>query len=222
MRKPRAVIIDDEPVILLLLRDIFSFREYDVVSLSEPVICPVYDDEGACDKDHPCADIMITDNRMPRMNGVDLLETQARNGCRLTSRNKALMSGYLDDAEKARAERLGVHLIEKPVDLDELGTWIDACERRMDLSKPLPLKRREVRRSCRERVQYRLNASASVLSGIAVNMSPSGLCVQMPEVLSRGSVVHIQTSLPLLSHVALVRWTAEAGDGSFLAGLQCN
>jgi len=47
MRKPRAIIFDDDIFILILLKDFFLMRGYEVLHLSGPtIVCPLYGDEG--------------------------------------------------------------------------------------------------------------------------------------------------------------------------------
>jgi len=48
MRKRRAIIFDDEPVVLLVLKDFFETRGYEVLAFREPVICPVYGNTTGC------------------------------------------------------------------------------------------------------------------------------------------------------------------------------
>ncbi len=221
MRKRRIILVDDETIVLLVLRNFFEMREYEVLALSEPVICPVYGDETFCTANAPCADILITDNRMPRMSGLDLLEAQARRGCRLTHRNKALLSGYLEEKDGDRLRALGVVCFQKPVEFADLGRWVDECEQRMDLSVRLPVRRKETRYVCSEFVRYRPGASDSVFTGLAVNRSASGICLRITEPMDREEIVRLETGIPLSSRVAQVRWIRPTEDGAFLSGLQC-
>lgn len=222
MRKRRAIIYDDEPVVLFVLKDFFEGRGYDVLACREPVVCPIYGDGAECASRHACGDIMVTDYKMPRMNGIELLQAQARKGCKVMPGNKALLSGYLDDDKIASIQDLGSAFFEKPVEFEELGRWVDACEQRMDLSLPLGILRKEERRGCSQAISYQLSSSDGRLKGIVVNMSTSGLCLQVSAPLARDQRVTIETSLPIASPVASVRWFREIGDGAYLAGLQCS
>jgi len=223
MRKRRAIIFDDEPVVLLVLKDFFETRGYEVLAFREPVICPVYGDTAGCMNKAPCGDIILADYGMPTMTGIELLQAQARNGCKLTSKNKALLTGYRDDRKMQDIRDLGIAFFEKPVLFDELARWVDECESRMDLSLPLGIKRKEVRECCSLEISYTASSSGSELfRGTAINMSPSGFCLRASGPLMKEDTVFLQTALPLLSPVAMVRWIERTGQDDYLAGLQCS
>jgi CheY-like chemotaxis protein len=115
MRKRRAVLFDDEPVVLLVLTDFFETRGYDVRAFNQPVHCPVSGIGAACSNVAPCCDIILTDYNMPGMTGIELFQAQARNGCRLDPRNKAMLTGLADDTKRKDIGALGVACFEKPV-----------------------------------------------------------------------------------------------------------
>lgn len=68
-----------------------------------------------------CADIIITDLRMPVMNGDEFLEIQSQRGCKLDIGNKAIISGVIDENSMHKIEDVGCHLIRKPFKLSELS-----------------------------------------------------------------------------------------------------
>jgi CheY-like chemotaxis protein len=66
LRKKRAIVFDDEPVILELLSTVLERRGFEVVAFSESAICPTYyKDLDNCENMNPCADVLITDNKSP-------------------------------------------------------------------------------------------------------------------------------------------------------------
>jgi len=219
MRKRRAIIYDDDLVILNVLRMFFELRGYDVIACREPVPCPVYIERGACSNLAPCGDVIVTDYRMPKMTGAELLEAQQHSGCKLTSRNKAVISGYLDPKEEAAVKRLGCSIFLKPLQFRELEEWLEGCEQRMFLSQPLGFKRRESRRDCSHAALLMTTIREARYDGTIVNRSPSGLCISLERAPETDEVVMVQADVPIGFSQALVRWVKEDGQGKYLAGM---
>lgn len=219
MRKRRAIIFDDEPVILDVFKLFFELRGYDVLTFREPVTCAIYGDHADCSRPYPCADIIVTDLRMPKMNGLDMLRAQAAHGCKLTNKNKALISGYIDDEQRGMAEEMGAAFFPKPVDFDELMAWVESCEPRMDLSRPVAVKRREARHACSVEVLFGTKAGDGILRGTTVNMSATGACLRTNHQLEPSQQVIIQTNPPHPAQPAAVRWVRNSGNAGYLVGL---
>lgn len=138
MRKPRVIIIDDNLSVLSMLRTFLTKRKFEVLEFAEPTMCPIYEKSAdRCTQVGPCADIIITDLKMPRMNGIELLEALSKGDCKLTVKNKAIISSYLDDTNEKRIKDLGCLFFEKPFKLSELSNWLKECENRIDLLQPL-------------------------------------------------------------------------------------
>ncbi len=222
LRKRRAVIFDDEPSIQTLFKDYFSQMGYEVLTYGEPLLCPVYGQAGSvCEQGHPCADVLITDDQMPRMSGVELLRMQADNGCKMPPENKALMSGDISDEKHRIVSAMGCAAFVKPFSLRDMDSWIAACEQRMDLSQPLATRRNAERYPAAYDVRYFEDRGNTVRTATAVNISTTGLCLKVPAPLLRKQSIRIDTVLPIMSHMTSVRWVSELGNGAFLAGLQC-
>lgn len=220
MRRRRALIFDDEPVILEMVEMLLTARDYEVHAFSRPVVCPIFqNNEQPCRAEKPCADVIITDFNMPVMNGVELLMAQKERGCRLDIRNKAIMSGYVTD-ESMNINQLGCAFFNKPFRPDQLWAWLDECEERMPLSVLLPIPRREKRRSILENITYSLFSGSPNLSGIVTDISNSGFCLKTEQDLPERAVVHVHSDLPLAADTATVRWIRrDVSAPSFYAGL---
>ena len=129
------MLFDDDTVLLEVLDYYFSAKDFEVQTFSEPILCPLAQNSGVCL--NPCADIIITDFQMPRINGVELLHYQTERRCPINVRNKAIMSGALPDDFLAKMKELADTFFQKPIHMQELNDWAKECISRNDLSQPL-------------------------------------------------------------------------------------
>ena len=220
MRKPRVILFDDDRMVLDVWRNFFLFRRYEVLAYTVPAICPIYGEEDLCTKPYPCSDVMVTNYSMPRMNGIELLQAQARLGCKLTPGNKALISGDLQEDGIRIVRSMGVAYFEKPLEFGDLGRWLDECESRVDLRVPVAIRRKEERTSCRDEVLYQLGAGPDISRGIMLNRSTSGFCMKVSTLLPPDHSVTLHQSHPLATSSAIIRWTRAIARGAYLIGLQ--
>jgi DNA-binding response OmpR family regulator len=223
MRKPRAIIFDDDIFTVNLLKDFFLMQGYEVLSFGDPAtLCAIGGMAGdACPNTNACTDVLITDIAVPGGNCLDLLEHQARKGCKLDSRNKAVISDSRDRLNQERARSLGCSFFMKPFTLYSLSDWLAGCEHRMDLRLPLSTRRKEERYASYREITFRLPAADALVSGIALNMSPSGFCLKVPALLRQEQIISIQGGHFHSCQRASVRWVKQIDDGSCLAGLRC-
>ena len=134
--KIRALVFDDEELIRLLLKTILEDRGYEVFAFSGPGVCPMYiNPEFHCKGNGQCADIILSDVKMPHASGIDLLKKLDKNGCRV--KNRALVSGSWTDADINRAKELNCKIFEKPFIIQEIEEWLDRCERSIDSNRIL-------------------------------------------------------------------------------------
>jgi DNA-binding response OmpR family regulator len=223
MRKRRAVIFDDEPIVLKMLEMFLAKRGYEVFSSLEPVVCLVFsNNERNCHDDKPCADIMITDYKMPGMTGFELMKRQNEKGCGIDIRNKAIISGYFDDRDELNIGQLGCAFFRKPFRLEELATWINACEERMPLSKPVGIPRKERRQPVMINITYSLPSEQGTLRGFVTDLTSTGFCLKTSYNLSDKEFVVVNGDLPMSCRKAAIRWTRRLDeDNSFVAGVTC-
>jgi DNA-binding NtrC family response regulator len=224
MRKKRAIIVDDEAVVLNLLKMFLELRKYEVIACREAFSCTIYGDHTKCDNLQPCTDVLITDNRMPKMSGIEMLEAQERMGCKLIPGNKVVISGFLDECEFKKIGELGCAFLQKPFTPEEMEAWLVGCEERMDLTKPLGSRRKEQRETCSLGVSYRKEAADPVFAATTINRSGSGLCLKVDQAPVLHDVLTLMADLhdlQLPSKKAEVRWSAPAGDGGYYVGLSC-
>jgi CheY-like chemotaxis protein len=220
MRIKRAVLVDDEPLLIDALSMYFEERGYEILAFQEPVICPVYYGPHDCKQQYACADIMLIDYHMKGMNGLTILREQTSRGCRLIPRNKAIMSGRIDDDITQTMDRFGIAFFQKPLDFKKLSSWVADCETRVDLSVRLSVRRREPRSAVRTEVTYQAPTYYAPASGLAVNLSSSGMCLLLSSPIPREQRVRLHSKLLGASQTALVRWIRELDKGQYMAGLQ--
>jgi CheY-like chemotaxis protein len=222
MRKRRAIVVDDEITIVIFLKHFFSSLGYDVMASTEPLTCPVYaENSGSCSKQHPCADVIITDNNMPRMKGLELLQAQADRGCKLSAKNKAVLSGYIDNRTVLAVKELGSAFFDKPVELNVLEGWVKECEQRTDLSQPLGERRKESRIPVSPDLLYTVQCPQDTVECSAVDISHGGFCLKLPVRLQREQAVQVASQDHGVPRAATVRWISRQDDGSYLTGLSC-
>jgi len=223
MRKPRVIIFDDEVFILDMLKEFFLMQRYEILAYSDPTsICPIYGNSGdLCSHHDRCSDVMITDFSMPGLNGVDLFEYQKRNGCKLDIRNKAVISGYIDDQNWKRVRQMGCAFFQKPFDLNILIEWLAGCEQRINLDQQVATRRKEHRVESDREVVFRVADSDGDYIGIAVNTSPTGLCLKVPTLLHREQAINFHASPFSSCNNASIRWVTKIDNGVYLAGVHC-
>lgn len=134
----RVFVFDDNDRMRELIEEILEDRDCEVHAFKDPSLCPVYTGgECGCSDGHVCTDVVITDFHMPVMNGLEFVTALAKKHCRVDPRNRAIISGMWRDDDRARAEKLGCRTFRKPFDFNELNSWLDECERRVQTDRRL-------------------------------------------------------------------------------------
>ena len=137
----------------------------------------------------------------------------------MDARNRALITGMYDDELKQESERLGCALFEKPFLFSDVKGWVDECTKRVDLSKPLAVLRREVRSAAALKIAHVLRNTGIFLEAAVVNLSSSGLCLELMSSLAKEENVRIYRGPLSEPRPATVRWAKQQEDGSCVAGL---
>lgn len=123
--KLRIIIFEDDEPTRELLKKVLGRQGDEVLAFPDPLACPLYwRDDCSCLQQNPCGDLLITDNRMPRMTGLEFIRRQCEKGCKGVAANKAIVSGSWTDEQLREARRLGCKVFEKPLRLAELEAWI--------------------------------------------------------------------------------------------------
>lgn len=121
--KPRLLVVDDEPDMLEFVERV-TRRKYDVTA------CSSADDALAALREGAYS-VLITDQKMPRVSGLELLE---RISDQFPAMVRVLLSGFTDVPALQRAIELGhVHAyVLKPVDSQRLLAAIDQAHQVRD------------------------------------------------------------------------------------------
>jgi DNA-binding response OmpR family regulator len=223
MRKVRVNIFDDDVSNLRMLKTFLSQRDYEILTFNKPVDCPINGSGSKkCNSIHPCADIIMTDYQMRGITGLEMLLRQTQSGCRVDIRNKIVMSSDLDDKGQEMLEKAGCQFFCKPLKFREFLACLDECEKRIDLSKPLGIKRKEDRYPANIDIVYAYNSSEKTYKATVINYSNSGLCLQVDIPLAESQSIMIKTELPIACNKASIRWVKEIEDDFYMAGCSCS
>jgi CheY-like chemotaxis protein len=79
----------------------------------------------------PCADVIISDIMMPKMDGIEFFKNQRQRGCKAPDANKALMSASVSPLQQTAVAELGCHFIRKPFHIAEIRQWLEECGERI-------------------------------------------------------------------------------------------
>jgi len=124
----KAMILDDHPHILLVLVRTLHQRGYEIMTYSNPTLCPIYTGEGcSCLTSKTCPHIIISDFDMPHVNGMEFLEAIRKKGCK--GSHLALISGSsISETMMKRMSKLGIKFIAKPNIMEPIKVWLDEIE----------------------------------------------------------------------------------------------
>ena len=102
---------------------------YEQVLVADPSLHRLPCLEGrVCSEENPCADVLLVDQYLPTMFGLDLIEKLNRRGCNLPAGSKAIITGVLSSQEAERAKSLGCDVLLKPVTFEMLKNWLSSVE----------------------------------------------------------------------------------------------
>jgi len=124
----KAVIIEKNPFVQSLLVNTFHRKGYEVVTYSDPTVCPLYSLKSCpCQMKESCPGVIVSDYDMPNVNGVEFIEAIRRKRCKC--RNIALMSGHSIPKEMLkRASHLNVKFFAKPFHRNQINDWLNQVE----------------------------------------------------------------------------------------------
>lgn len=145
----KVIIVDDEPLILEGLRHIITYQEFGMEIIGEAA----YGDEALTLIGEKKPDILITDIKMPFMDGIELIKTIREKGLNIKC---IVLSGYDDFQYVKEAIKLGIeNYLLKPISRDELISTLKnaICKIESDLDRNIEF--REVAGIIKNNILYR-------------------------------------------------------------------
>ena len=129
-RKQRAIVVDDMIFCRDILTEFLEDRDYLVRSFADVTACPLFSAPmSKCPLHEACTDILLLDNQMPHMHGVDFLELQQRGNCHIPINNIAILSASWSREDLDRAFQLGCEIFHKPYSFTVLASWLTEREK---------------------------------------------------------------------------------------------
>jgi CheY-like chemotaxis protein len=128
----RIIILEDDKSISQLFKTLFACHGCQVQFFSNPELfncCAL--SESQCPLGSPCNDVLITDNMMPKMKGIELLSLLEQKNCKILNSNKALMSSSATSELLSEIDRLDCNFFKKPLSLSTVVKWLNACSERL-------------------------------------------------------------------------------------------
>ncbi|MFO7813651.1 MAG: response regulator [Pelovirga sp.] len=121
-----ALLFEDNHLCRDLMTEILMEKDFKVTAFADPTSYVA--DKSRCVRcgGNDCADALITDNQMPGMSGLELIQWLTDRGCKLPKHRRAVISGSWSSEEYDQAQQLGCKIFQKPASVDEIHQWLDA------------------------------------------------------------------------------------------------
>ena len=131
MRKDRLVIIAiiEDDALASMIKDVLNDIGHDVRVFSNPMLCSVYrEGQNGCPQEAPCADVLIVDQDLTRMSGLEFFLLQREKGCLAHDHFKGiLISSENYSSQREKISQLGFTVFKKPFKAKDVIEWINKC-----------------------------------------------------------------------------------------------
>jgi len=118
----KVLVLDDDVQYLNLTEAYFQHKGFEVSAYLQVTSSIL---EQMADLGKPSYDLIVVDNNMPNMKGIEFLEYMQGKGCKIPNARKAIISGNISVEERDRAKNLGIKVFDKPCSLDILDEWLE-------------------------------------------------------------------------------------------------
>jgi CheY-like chemotaxis protein len=134
--KRRVLLFDDNDLVRSTLRELLAGHGYEVFSFPDPEVCPLHQAQSCTCQDHEaCADVIVTDQDMAHISGLEFLAELKQKGCKI--REMAMLSGTSDEAVLRRAAELGCQAFRKPEQIPAFLEWLDQKMKEVESARKL-------------------------------------------------------------------------------------
>jgi CheY-like chemotaxis protein len=125
MTNKSALVFDDNLACQALLSEVLEEQDFNVTSYADPIDFITEHPETHCPRKSPCVNLILTDNQMPGMTGIELLEQLKKKGCKIADNRKAIISGNWSTDQLSRAKDIGCKIFFKPTPIEEIHAWLN-------------------------------------------------------------------------------------------------
>ena len=126
----RAILFDDDALVRGVVSQICRRRGYEVIEFEDGNTFCESIPECPCNRNKRCADVLISDIKMPGVTGIQLLDKLIHRECPVP--HMGLMSGYWTPETLEYATEKGFQIFRKPVGIWEIDKWLMKCEQHMN------------------------------------------------------------------------------------------
>ncbi len=134
----RVLLFDDDACVRSVLEQILRWHGHEVVEFGDATNCCVSRRPGEacpCKDGETCADALVTDLKMPRVDGLTFIESLVNAGCK--RRHRAIISAFWTSEAMACAKRHGCRVFVKPIGVLEVEQWISNLQPGIDANRLL-------------------------------------------------------------------------------------
>ncbi len=124
MKRKKALVLEDDQLYRNLLTEILEEFDYEVCSFSDPTEAIEQWDHKEQTDGHNDYDLILTDNRMPGMSGLEFLNRIRQQNRPLPDHCTAVISASWSDSELQQAQELGCQIFHKPSHVYRIYAWL--------------------------------------------------------------------------------------------------
>ncbi len=122
----KVTVFDNDISTLERLKIFLTKHGHEVQTFPEPHICSFnLLGDNQCPSSTACADAVIVNMKKPTSALVESLTGLIENGCKISLRNRAIMSANMTGGQEEQIRGKGLHVIRKPFRLTELLEWVE-------------------------------------------------------------------------------------------------